>query len=351
MFILERRSRFTSVHIPVIFHGRFVVRGSHSFELELVFWGMWNCSRRWGKTARFQSEILWVSSNQSWDLLVQVAYQIFGEVVASHKLDGFHGILNAYLYMLGSSFGSCRPAFAPSQSSWEEPWRAAPTCWCWLWWHAPPTCCCPVRASLLPRCCVAARSTRLEPWHRPPLSRLRAVLCRWAWPRQVANPRGFLWSSLASWRAPRLLASWLSSSMAPTLVPAAVCESWIFCLIQLEELENRNTQNGPQSREQKQLRSVAVCGKGELHISPDPRDLLLIFHPTLNIHPVWLQLFVDAWLNHQISNVGPLLPKKRGYEKTIDISEFLQEEKDPISPNMFCQTRWLELCMWPCQSP
>ena len=103
-------------------------------------------------------------------------------------------------------------------------WRVAPTCWCWLWWHAPPTCCCPVRASLLPRCCVAARSTRLEPWHRPPLSRLRAVLCRWAWPRQVANPRGFLWSSLASWRAPRLLASWLSSSMAPTLVPAAVCE-------------------------------------------------------------------------------------------------------------------------------
>jgi hypothetical protein len=57
-------------------------------------------------------------------------------------------------------------------------------------------------------------------------------------------------------------------------------------LIQLEELDNRNTQNGPQSREQKQLRSVAVCGKGELHISPDPRDLLLIFHPTLNIHPV-----------------------------------------------------------------
>ena len=37
MFILERRSRFTSVHIPVIFHGRFVVWGSHSFELELVF--------------------------------------------------------------------------------------------------------------------------------------------------------------------------------------------------------------------------------------------------------------------------------------------------------------------------
>ena len=55
MFILERRSRFTSVHIPVIFHGRFVVWGSHSFELELVFWGMWNCSRRWGVlTARQQ---------------------------------------------------------------------------------------------------------------------------------------------------------------------------------------------------------------------------------------------------------------------------------------------------------
>ena len=256
------------------------------------------------KTARFQSEILWVFSNQSWDLLVPWDPER----------------ISVYDNMLGSSFGSCRPAFAPSQSSWEEPWRAVPTCWCWLWWHAPPTCCCPVRASLLPRCCVAARSTRLEPWHRPPLSRLRAVLCRWAWPRQVANPRGFLWSSLASWQAPRLLASWLSSSMAPTLVPAAVCESWIFCLIQLEELDNRNTQNGPQSREQKQLRSVAVCGKGELHISPDPRDLLLIFHPTLNINPGWLQLFVDAWLNHQISNVGPLLPKKRGYEKTIDIS-------------------------------
>ena len=126
-----------------------------------------------------------------------------------------------------------------------RPWRAAPTCWCWLWWHAPPTCCCPVRASLLPRCCVAARSTRLEPWHRPPLSRLRAVLCRWAWPRQVANLRGFLWSSLASWRAPRLLASWLSSSMAPTLVPAAVCERFVFIDLGWQAtFDSRNTQNG-----------------------------------------------------------------------------------------------------------
>ena len=133
------------------------------------------------------------------------------------------------LPVLVPALGVVGPHLPPSQSSWEEPWRAAPTCWCWLWWHAPPTCCCPVRASLLPRCCVAARSTRLEPWHRPPLSRLRAVLCRWAWPRQVANPRGFLWSSLASWQAPRLLASWLSSSMAPTLVPAAVCEWKALC--------------------------------------------------------------------------------------------------------------------------
>ena len=111
----------------------------------------------------------------------------------------------------------------PVSSSRSERWHVAPTCWCWLWWHVPPTCCCQVRASQLLRCCVAARSMRLEPWHRPPLS-LRAVPCRWAWPRQVANLQGFRWSPLVSWRALRPLASWLSSSMAPTPGPAAVCE-------------------------------------------------------------------------------------------------------------------------------
>ena len=124
--------------------------------------------------------------------------------------------------MLGSSIDSCQSV--PPKQFTLRTWHVAPTCWCWLWWHARPTCCCQVRASQLLRCCVAARSMRLEPWHRPPLS-LRAVPCRWAWPRRVANLQGFRWSPLVSWRAPRPLASWLSSSMAPTPGPAAVCKS------------------------------------------------------------------------------------------------------------------------------